>query len=326
MHSRDHRDVMATPTPTPSPGQERPFTVALAGNPNCGKTTLFNALTGSRQHVGNWAGVTVERRSGSFELEGESIEVADLPGTYSLSAQSEDECVASRYLSSPEPDLVVNVLDASNLERNLYLTTQLLELEKPVVFVLNMMDDADRRGVKIQVESLQALLGGPVIPTVGNREEGIDRVKEAILRVSRGDDPRMRKIVVHYGDDLEGELAKLVHEIYRDEQLASARIPRWLALQLLERTPDAEALVRESHAQAAIMAQVKASLDFLDGHLGADGGTLVAEQRYGFAHGLVAEVIQRTSPEKRSLTDRLDTVLTNRWLGIPIFIAIMIAV
>ncbi|HNX94199.1 MAG TPA: FeoB small GTPase domain-containing protein, partial [Holophaga sp.] len=158
--------------------------IALAGNPNCGKTTIFNALTGSRHHVGNWAGVTVERRSGFFTLDGQDIEVVDLPGTYSLSAQSEDERIASRYLSSPEPDLIVNVLDASNLERNLYLTTQLLELRRPIVFVLNMMDDAERQGVQIHLEALQTLLGGPVIPTIGNRSEGVEELKRTILSVA----------------------------------------------------------------------------------------------------------------------------------------------
>jgi ferrous iron transport protein B len=301
-------------------------TVALAGNPNSGKTTIFNALTGSRHHVGNWAGVTVERRSGFLEVEGETIEVVDLPGTYSLSAQSEDERIASRYLSSSEADLIINVLDASNLERNLYLTTQLLELHRPIVFVLNMMDDAERQGVSLDLEALQVLLGGPVIPTVGNREEGIAQLRQALHAVIQGEDPRVREVPVHYGDDIENELLKLEREIHRDERLAASMVPRWLAVQLLERSPEAEALIRESHARTAITGQVNASLEFLEAHLGADGGALVAEHRFGFAHGLVTEIITRTRTAQRSLTDRLDKVLTHRWLGIPIFIAIMIAV
>jgi ferrous iron transport protein B len=300
-------------------------TLALAGNPNCGKTTIFNALTGSRHHVGNWAGVTVERRSGYFEEDGLEIEVVDLPGTYSLSAQSEDESIASNYLSGPEVDLIVNVLDASNLERNLYLSTQLLELKHPIIFVLNMADDAERQGVIIHQKALQELLGGPVIPTVGNRQEGLDRLREAILSVARGSDPRVHPAHVSYGDDIEGELAKLSAEILRDEHLAAQAPPRWLALQLLERTKDAEALARKSHAATAIMAQLKASLTFLESHLGADGGTLLAERRYGFAHGLVKETVQMTGRNAPDFTGRLDAVLTHRWLGIPIFIAVMIA-
>ena len=148
------------------------LTIALAGNPNCGKTTLFNALTGARHHVGNWPGVTVERRSGTFEHRRTTMEVVDLPGTYSLSARSEDERVASQFLADPAVDLIVNVLDASNLERNLYLTTQLLELGKPVAFVLNMMDDAENRGVHIDVPALELLLGRPGDPHRGQPGAG----------------------------------------------------------------------------------------------------------------------------------------------------------
>jgi ferrous iron transport protein B len=182
------------------------LTIALAGNPNCGKTTLFNALTGARHHVGNWPGVTVERRSGTFEHEGSTLEVVDLPGTYSLSARSEDEKVAAQFLASPEVDLVLNVLDASNLERNLYLSTQLLELGKPVAFVLNMVDDAENRGIRIDVPALELLLGGPVIPTVGNREQGIEPLKALLAAMARGESSRCRRVTVDYGHDIEGEL------------------------------------------------------------------------------------------------------------------------
>ncbi len=179
-------------------------TVALAGNPNCGKTTLFNALTGSRHHVGNWPGVTVERRSGGMEQGGLVLEVVDLPGTYSLSARSEDERIAAHFLSMGDPDgtrvdVLVNVLDASNLERNLYLSTQLLELGKPMVFVLNMMDDAKAKGIAVDLPVLETLLGGPVIPTVGNREEGLQELREALAAVGRGGDPRRRAVPVDSG-------------------------------------------------------------------------------------------------------------------------------
>lgn len=303
-----------------------PITVALAGNPNCGKTTIFNALTGSRHHVGNWHGVTVERRSGFFELNGTEVEVVDLPGTYSLSAQSEDERIACRYLSEPAVDLIVNVLDASNLDRNLYLSTQLLELQRPVVFVLNMMDDAERAGIQIHVDLLQTLLGGPVIPTVGNREEGISTLKTTILDVAQNKLQTRRPRPVPCGDDLERELTKLQAEIRRDEDLSRSWVPRWLALQLLESAPDAEAAVQDSHARSAIQHQLQTSRTFLENHLGADSATLIAEHRYGFTHGLVQETVVQTDAQRRNITGRLDTLLTNRWLGIPIFILVMLAV
>jgi ferrous iron transport protein B len=298
------------------------LTIALAGNPNCGKTTLFNALTGARHHVGNWPGVTVERRSGTFEQDGSVLEVVDLPGTYSLAARSEDERVASRFLASPEVDLVLNVLDASNLERNLYLSTQLLELGKPVAFVLNMVDDAENRGVHIDVAALETLLGGPVIPTVGNREQGIPELKSLLAAMARGESNRCRRITVDYGHDIEGELAKLETEICRDERLEASMPPRWLALQLLENNADAKHRVAESHASEAIGQQLAKSFAFLEPHLGADGATLIAERRYGFAHGLVKEVA--TAPDEgQTPTSRLDAVLTHRWLGIPIFLGIL---
>jgi ferrous iron transport protein B len=299
-----------------------PLTIALAGNPNCGKTTLFNALTGARHHVGNWPGVTVERRSGTFEHDGSTMEVVDLPGTYSLSARSEDERVASQFLASSEVDLVLNVLDASNLERNLYLSTQLLELGKPVAFVLNMVDDAENRGVRIDVPALELLLGGPVIPTVGNREQGISELKTLLASMARGESNRCRRITVDYGHDIEGELAKVQAEICRDEKLKAATPPRWLALQLLENNAEAKRQVAESHASEAIRQQLAKSFAFLEPHLGADGATLVAERRYGFAHGLVKEVAT-AADDKRTPTSRLDAVLTHRVFGIPIFLGIL---
>lgn len=298
------------------------LTIALAGNPNCGKTTLFNALTGARHHVGNWPGVTVERRSGTFEHGGATMEVVDLPGTYSLSARSDDERVASQFLASPEVDLVLNVLDASNLERNLYLSTQLLELGKPVAFVLNMVDDAENRGVRIDVPALELLLGGPVIPTVGNRELGITELKVLLASMARGESNRCRRVTVDYGHDIEAELAKLQAEICRDELLEAAMPPRWLALQLLENNAEAKRVVAESHASEAIRHQLSKSFAFLEPHLGADGATLVAERRYGFAHGLVKEVAT-AADEKTTPTARLDAVLTHRLLGVPIFIGVL---
>ena len=300
------------------------ITLALAGNPNCGKTTIFNALTGSRHHVGNWPGVTVERRSGFFERGEATVEVVDLPGTYSLSAQSEDERIAAGFVADPSVDLIVNVMDASNLERNLYLSTQLLELRRPMVFVLNMMDDAASQGLKIDLEALAKLLGAPVIPTVGNREEGVEALKDAILSAAAADAGPLRIATVNYGEDLEGQLLKIEGEIQRDEVLAQSHPPRWLALQLLEGSPAAQALVEQSHARKAIRTQVASALAFLEPHLGADGPTLVAERRYGFAHGLVKEVQARTDRRSWDVTGSLDLILTNRWLGLPIFSAIMV--
>jgi len=302
-------------------------TVAIAGNPNCGKTSIFNALTGSRQHVANWPGVTVEKRAGHFQQDGMDVQVVDLPGTYSLSAQSEDERIAAAFIADPAVDVIVNVLDASNLERNLYLTTQVLEMKKPIVFVLNMMDDAERQGVTLDVAGLQTLLGGPVIPTVGNRGAGVPELRAAILAVARGADPRILPVRARYGEAIEAELDRLEAEIGRDEDLARRNIPRWLAIGLLERAPDATALAQASHASRAIAAQVAASAGHLQRSLGEDSATLIAERRYGFARGLVQEVLQHREAHSAALdrTTRVDRILTHKWLGLPIFLAIMAA-
>ena len=305
-------------------------TVALAGNPNCGKTSLFNALTGSRHHVGNWPGVTVEKRSGSFDIEDLSIEVVDLPGTYSLSARSEDERIATSFLSEPEVDVIVNVLDASNLERNLYLTTQLLELKKPMVFALNMADDAERQGLKVDLNLLSTLLGGPVVATVGNRGEGIEELKAAILRVEKGEDGSMDPSLwpprVSYGEDIEGEVRRISEEVRRDEMLTEHLSGRWWALRLMEGAEDALELAKASHASQAILHQLEKSRTFLSAHLGADCPTLLAERRYGFMHGLVKEVATQNGKVERNLTERIDALLTNRLLGIPLFLVVMVAV
>jgi ferrous iron transport protein B len=301
-------------------------TIALAGNPNCGKTTLFNALTGSRHHVGNWPGVTVERRSGELVIAGTTFEVVDLPGTYSLSAKSEDERIAAQVLSSGDADIIVNVLDASNLERNLFLTSLLLELGKPVVFALNMMDDADRLGMKIDIGMLAALLGGPVIATVGNREEGLSDLKATIHALHGAEMPATSLATVNYGEDIEAELKKLAREIGRDECLAASCSLRWLSLQLLEEGAEGLLRLRESHARSAIETQIEASKAFLERHLGDDCATLIAERRYGFAHGLVKEVVKAPAIISRGWTGRIDGLLTHRWLGIPIFLLIMLGV
>jgi len=299
--------------------------VVLAGNPNCGKTTIFNALTGARHHVGNYSGVTVERRSGRFAIGDVEVEILDLPGVYSLSARSEDERIAAEELARNDIDLIINILDASNLERNLYLTTQLIELRRPMIFVINMIDDAEKTGKAIDVDKLRILLGSFVIPTIGSRQDGILELRGAIRDMITQREEHRREIPIAYGEDIEGELQKLEAEIRLDERLAEKIVPRWLALGLLENDPQALRLASECHASRAIEFQRSASATFLEGHLGEDGASLIAERRYGFAHGLCAETVSATGKNGLNLTEKLDAVLTHRWLGIPIFIAVLMA-
>jgi len=210
---------------------EHDITIALAGNPNAGKSTVFNNLTGARQHVGNWPGVTVEKKEGYCTFRSRRIKVVDLPGVYSLTAYSLDEVIARDYIVDARPDVVVDVVDASNLERNLYLTVQLLEMRVKLVIALNMMDVAASRGYKIDVNALSGLLGAPVVPLVAARNQGTTELLEAVDGAASNAIP-VRGVDIRYGHDVEDEIAKLEKMV--DGDLAGLYSPRWLAVKLLE--------------------------------------------------------------------------------------------
>lgn len=210
------------------------ITVALAGNPNSGKTTVFNNLTGARQHVGNWPGVTVEKKEGNRSYQGYNIRVVDLPGVYSLTAYSPDEVVARNFIVEEKPDAVVDIVDASNLERNLYLAVQLLEMGARLIVALNMMDEADSRKYRIDVEELSRLLGAPVVPMVANRNQGTEELLKKVIKVAEKE-VHVKGLVINYGREVEEEIASLEKLISQDGELSQKYSPRWLAVKLLER-------------------------------------------------------------------------------------------
>ncbi|HIE43195.1 MAG TPA: ferrous iron transport protein B, partial [Candidatus Omnitrophica bacterium] len=296
--------------------------IALAGNPNSGKTTVFNSLTGSRQHVGNWPGVTVERKEGKFSYDGFEINVVDLPGTYSLTAYSLDERIARDFLTKETPDVVVAVIDASNLERNLYLVAQLLELRVNVVLDLNMMDLVEAKGTSIDTEKLSLVLGIPVVKTVANKGEGIEDLKKRLLLYRRGKRPGPFR--VDYDHDIEAEIENL-SDILKDKGLPKEYPLRWLIVKLLE--GDAEILERikklpeGSEIEEAVL-KTTASLEKL---LGYDLETAMVERRYGFLEGLVKECCEKRLgiEERLEISNRIDSVVTNKFLGIPLFLALM---
>jgi ferrous iron transport protein B len=218
--------------------EKKKLTIALAGNPNSGKTTVFNNLTGTRQRVGNWPGVTVEKKEGNLRFQKHSIKVIDLPGVYSLTAYSQDEVIARNYIVDEKPDVVVDVVDASNLERNLYLTVQLLEMHTSLVIALNMMDVAESRGYHIDVVELSELLGAPVVPMVAARNQGTEELLQAVIGVSEGN-VKSEGINLHYGHDVEEEIDKLEKSI-ADSALFEHYSPRWLAVKLLEEDKEIE--------------------------------------------------------------------------------------
>ncbi len=208
------------------------ITIALAGNPNSGKTTVFNNLTGARQHVGNWPGVTVERKEGYVSYQGYSIKVVDLPGVYSLTAYSLDEIIARNFVVEEKPDMVVDVVDASNLERNLYLAVQLMEMGARLIIALNMMDQAESRGHVIDVPSLSQLIGVPIIPMVASRNRGTEELLRGIVNVG-GNKVQGVELRLRYDEHVEEELAKL-EELISETELSEKYSPRWLAIKLLE--------------------------------------------------------------------------------------------
>lgn len=298
-------------------------TFALAGNPNVGKTSLFNALTGARQHVGNWPGVTVERKEGTLLYEGKIFRVVDLPGIYSLGAYAEDELVARNFILFGHPEVVINVVDATNLERNLYLTVQLLEMGAKVVIALNMFDEVKKHRISLDVEKLSAFLKTPVVPTVASRNEGAKELVAQAVACAKASLPEPLRI--NYGIEMEGEIEKLETKIATSPRLAKRYPPRWLAVKLLEGDEYLLGELRKT-GEADLLCQLAVSVNHLRTRLGEEVETLIAERRYGFINGLAKEVIKSTpSLEVRlTISDRIDRVVTNEYLGFPIFLGVMV--
>jgi ferrous iron transport protein B len=303
--------------------EEAQLVVALAGNPNSGKTTVFNNLTGSRQHVGNWPGVTVEKKEGQFVFEGKVIRVIDLPGTYSLGAYSEDEAVARDYILFERPDVVINVVDATNLERNLYLTTHLLEMGANVVIALNMFDELKTREVDIDVPRLSKLLGMPVVPTVATRNKGMKELVAQALQAAK--DGVKEPLKINYGKEMETELAAMEQEISSNPGLPDNLSPRWLTVKLLEGDEGVLKWLNKYPSLERLLARRDEVVNQLEGVIGEDIESFVADRRYGFIGGLAKEVVTRrqTAEERLSTSDKIDRVITNRYLGIPLFLLAM---
>ena len=296
------------------------ITIALAGNPTSGKTTIFNNLTGARQKVGNWPGVTVEKKEGTVIYNGYTIRVVDLPGTYSLTAYSQEEIIARNYIIEEKPDLVVDVLDAANLERNLYLATQLIDLGVKLVFALNMVDLAQSRGQIINHERLSLLMGVPFIPTVGTKGRGTRELLEAIVKVAEDRESIAHHIHINYGRELEEEITKLQGVIRAAGSTADEHYARWIGIKLLENDEEVGKEIEKKSSKKAILDQLEQSKARIQRMLGDDPETLIADCRYGFIHGALKETLRQTQKDRRYLSDQVDMVLTNRLLGFPIFI------
>ncbi len=288
------------------------ITIALGGNPNCGKSALFNAFTGIRQKTGNWPGVTVDRKEGRFQLAGRDVAIIDLPGIYSLDASSIDEQITRDYLLSRDAALIINVLDASNLERNLYFSVQLREMGVPMVVALNMMDVARKRGIQVDIDLLSRELGCPVVPVVAVTGEGIGPLKQAIADLIGQDNQAFQ---VTHEDCVEQAITEITSHL---DEVPVAANRRWLALKLLENDGHAFSLAGE-----AIRPLVEQWQAHIRDRAGEDADIHIADARYGHAHVLAQRVIREQGRIGRNLSDRIDKVALNKVVGIPIFMLLM---
>ncbi|WP_099189837.1 ferrous iron transport protein B [Tepidibacter mesophilus] len=299
------------------------ITIALAGNPNSGKTTLFNALTGARHRVGNWAGVTVEKKEGKFKHKDTEIIGVDLPGTYSLSPYSLEEKIARNYIVEESPDVVVNIVDASNIERNLYLSVQLIELGKPVIIALNMMDVAKSRGYKIDIDKLSSLLGVPVVAIVASKKQGISNLLDEVVKVSSNKDLGKGNSV-DYGKQLEKKIAETMEFLKLDSKVSKYDL-RWLAVRVVEEDEEIMKLLNKN-TTISNSDEIAASSEVLEISLEDDFESLIADRRYNHITSIISKSIKKPAVQGLTASDKADKILTNRWLGIPIFAFIMMGV
>lgn len=293
--------------------------VALVGNPNCGKTSLFNYVTGAKEKVGNYGGVTVDSKTGSFNIDGRNVELVDLPGTYSLTEYSPEEMYVRTFIRDNHPDAILNIVDAGNLERNLYLTTQLMDMNVPMVLALNMWDEFERRGDKLDLEALSRLLGMAVIPITARDGKGVNEVLEAVMKAIDGSEHKTRHKNVNYGATIEKALAQL--------EAMAQDTNRYTLLKVIEGDSHAQQAVHlgrteeDAHAVIDKAAEMRADIEQ---EYNDDIVSIISDLKYGFVRGALAEVLT-TNPQgdKSKLGYALDVVLTNRWLGLPVLFLLM---
>ena len=300
--------------------------IAIAGNPNAGKTSLFNHLTGTVQSVSNYPGVTVERKEGWARAGDTAVSVVDLPGTYSLTAYSREELVARNVIIEERPDLVVDVVDASNLERNLYLAIQIMEMQVPFVIALNMVDIAEKRGIDIDVDRLSSILGIPVVATVGNKGTGIDELLETCVRAIESGEPPVPKPVT-YGHEVNGVIDRLEKRLGDIGCVAAKYHPRWVSVKLIERDEEVWGAARALCADRwdSIRDAAEGAIREIERHFDDDVTTIIAERRYGFAAGAVKDCATLSGEARQHLTDEIDAIVCNRVLGPAIMFAVVAA-
>lgn len=303
--------------------KHRVINVALVGNPNCGKTSLFNQASGACEHVGNYSGVTVDAKEGHMTFKGYSINIVDLPGTYSVSAYTPEELYVRRYIIKQTPDVIINVVDSSNLERNLYLTTQLIDMNVRTVMALNMYDELKTSGNIVDIDQLGTLFGMPVIPTVSKTGEGIDELFDTVIKIYNDKEEKARHIHINHGPDIELCINKIQEAISQNEEIRHRFSTRFLAIKLLENDHKIRLRVMRLPNAEQIMRRVYKAKKYLQSTLRDDSESLITDAKYGFISGALKETFTVNSTHERKLTKALDEVLTHKYLGFPLFFLFM---
>ena len=311
--------------------RHRVINVALVGNPNCGKTSLFNFASGAHERVGNYAGVTVDAKEGYAKFEGYEFNLVDLPGTYSLSAYSPEEIYVRKQLIEKTPDVVINVVDSFNLERNLYLTTELIDMHISMVVALNFYDEANQRGDIFDRDKLSELLGVPMVPTVFKKGKGVKELFHQIIQVyesEEGSDPHFRHIHINHGHEIEKGIQEIQEHLKKEEDLRQSYSTRYLAIKLLQQDKDVENLVSKFPDAKEIFAHRDTAAARVKEETEEDSETAIMDAKYGFIHGALEEAGYHTGKKKNSyqLTHQIDKILTNKWIGFPIFFLILFVI
>lgn len=303
--------------------QRRIINVALIGNPNCGKTSLFNYASGAKEHVGNYSGVTVDAKTGRMEYEGYSFNIVDLPGTYSLSAYSPEELYVRRYLHDEVPDVIINVADASNLERNLYLTTELIDMDRSMIIALNMYDELERSKVVFDHESLSRMIGVPMVPTVSKNGRGVKELFDTVIEVYEGRNEVVRHVHIGFSKDIE-EAVKLIQKTLKSEaELDMHFSARYLSIKFLEKDREVDAMLRKLPNYDKIATLRDSLVEKIEELHQEDMPTIIANTKYGFVSGALRETLHAEEKEEAKTTALIDSVVTGKLFGFPIFIFLM---
>lgn len=303
--------------------QGKTINVALVGNPNCGKTSLFNFASGAHEHVGNYSGVTVDAKEGTFQQDGYTFRIVDLPGTYSLSAYTPEELYVRKHLSEEQPDVVINVVDASNLERNLYLTCQLIDMDIRSVIALNMYDELERSGNKFDHNSLSQMIGTPIVPTISRTGFGIEQLFKRVIKVYEEEDPVIRHIHINYGEVLEKGIKNVRNAIKQNGNVAKSLSKRYLSIKLLEGDPEIEKFIQTLPGFDTILEERDRNVVQIEELLLEDSETAFTNARYGFISGALRETYEQNKIKEATSTQIIDLFVTHKVLGFPIFILFM---